>query len=272
MTTTYVLIALFLLLSVSVVSYAMTTIPIISQISMAVFTSLLATILMTFFDLFVKYRNFEHTQFIDNLYSFGIHNLHFDKKTLLQSLIKDAHEQIWVSGYRLILTVELSRDILSAIERRIDVRILACPPWSEAYGLVYGEGTGIIDNYLALFKVMTSYSSLSEHQIEVRFSDTPLFNDTYRVDNKIVTSPYMHNRDVIFGTMTAHDFFTYELDKNYRLYHLMEDEYTALWDQSNGARLTVAAMKMIVEETEHRDLTQKEKCDLVQRHMAVTEP
>lgn len=124
----YTLIAFVVLFLVSTALYVLVPDGVSGEIFIAVSTSLLATIFISFFDIYTGYKNFENKAFIENLYKFGIHNLHFDKADLLARLIHEAHDEIWISGYRLILTRELSLEIYEALRRGVRVRFLVCPP------------------------------------------------------------------------------------------------------------------------------------------------
>lgn len=230
-TNVYTLVAFCLLLVISIAAYAIEPEGVLGEVNLALLTSLLASIFISFFDIYTSYKNFENAEFIDNLYKFGIHNLHFDKETVLRRLIRHARTEIWVSGYRLILTRDLSKDLYDACVRGVSIRFLICPPWEEAYRLIYDNESSTLDNYLEIMRTLDKcYGMPGAGTIEVRFVGKPLFNDTYKVDEKIVTSPYMHNKDIRFGVISANDFFTFELDKNYRLHQLVEDEYTTLWE------------------------------------------
>ncbi|MDR1034016.1 MAG: phospholipase D family protein, partial [Bifidobacteriaceae bacterium] len=190
------------------------------EIFLGLFTSLLASICIIAFEFYTKYKDFENSEFIDNLYSFGIHNLYFNKQDVLAERIDSATQEIWISGYRLILTAELLPNIANALDRGCKLRILCCPPFTDSYRLIFGsenENKAIINNYFKLLEIVTSRHADFHEQCVIRFTETPLFNDTYKVDDKIITSPYMHNKDIIHGTILAKDFFTYELDEKYRL-------------------------------------------------------
>lgn len=58
---------------------------------------------------------------------------------------------IWISGYRLILTCELKKDIYDSILRGADLKAIICPPWSDAFKMVYGSNEKVVDNYLKVF-------------------------------------------------------------------------------------------------------------------------
>lgn len=265
----YTLIAFIVLFVVFTVLYALVPNGLGGEIFIAVSTSLLASIFISFFDIYTEYRNFENSQFIENLYRFGIHNLHFDKEDVLRDLIRSAHDEIWVSGYRLILTKDLVKDLYDALRRGVNIRFLVCPPWEEAHRLVYSDLESSLDNYVHIIKALSSADGVNgSGVVETHFCKKPLFNDTYRVDDKIVTSPYMHNRDLTFGVISAGDFFTYELDRNYRLYQLLEDEYQVLWESCDDTLDQVAAAR-IADELEQNSLrlTYEQKVEVFKRNL-----
>ena len=267
----YALITFIILFVIFTVAFVNADAGTFKDLSNAIATSLLATILISVFDIFTSYKNFENKKFIDNLYRFGIHNLHFDKKDLLSELIQEARNDVWLSGYRLILTRDLSKELYSARERGVNLHFLICPPWEEAYKLVYDDPETTLDNYIHIMKALSQFRDRKAvGEITVHFTHKPLFNDTYLVDEKIVTSPYMHNRDITFGVITAGDFFTYELDKDYRLWQLLKDEYDLLWEESD-ARLDEDGVDAILRElSEKRFLSYPEKVKVFQNHITET--
>ena len=103
------------------------------NLMIAISTSLLASIFCMVSDLILKYKECENDRLIQGLHEFGISDLHFDKLELLQYLMKDCSRECWLSGYRLILTRKLTPYIEAAVERGVTIRILVCPPWSDAY-------------------------------------------------------------------------------------------------------------------------------------------
>ena len=271
----YTLIAFVVLFLVSTALYVLVPDGVSGEIFIAVSTSLLATIFISFFDIYTGYKNFENKAFIENLYKFGIHNLHFDKADLLARLIHEAHDEIWISGYRLILTRELSLEIYEALRRGVRVRFLVCPPWETAHTLVYGDLESSLENYLALVRLLFvggegegGTRASAPGAVVMRFTKKPLFNDTYLVDDKIVTSPYMHNKDLTHGVISAKDFFTYELDKEYRLYQLIKDEYEAVWADCEDT-LDQDAARVIIGELDARslDCTYRDKVGIFLEHI-----
>lgn len=60
----------------------------------------------------------------------------------------------------------------------------------------------------------------------------PLFSDTYKVDQTIVTGPYLHNKDKKYKRIMAKDFFSYILVRESPLYGLIKSEYETLRDEA----------------------------------------
>ena len=271
----YTLIAFVVLFLVSTALYVLVPDGVSGEIFIAVSTSLLATIFISFFDIYTGYKNFENQACIETLYKFGIHNLHFNKADLLARLIHEAHDEIWISGYRLILTRELSLEIYEALRRGVRVRFLVCPPWETAHTLVYGDLESSLENYLALVRLLFvggegegGTRASAPGAVVMRFTKKPLFNDTYLVDDKIVTSPFMHNKDLTHGVISAKDFFTYELDKEYRLYELVREEYLALWEGCSVSLEPEDAEKLIAEiDANELNLSYNKKVDIFKKYI-----
>ena len=85
-------------------------------------------------------------------------------------------------------------------------------------------------------EIFTSgFKPVETHKIGIEYERLPVFNDTYKVDNRIITGPYLHctdprNRRLI----TAKDFFSLDItDSNKELYRLMEADYISVWEQSS---------------------------------------
>lgn len=238
------------------------------EFQLAVSTSLLATIFISIVDFYTKYRSFEKSEFIESLYAFGIHNLYFNKQDVLTRLIDKAQSEIWVSGYRLILTERIATHLHDARRRGVSITMLLCPPWSYTHELVYGDVEDSLGRYVNLFKMIVDNVQSDAGTVSIRFTDKPLFNDTYLCDNTIVTSPYMHNRDITHGVITAADFFTYEVDEHSRLFDLLKSEYTVLYE-SAPYELTYDEMVAALSEIEKnsRDLSFMDKADILTSHL-----
>ena len=231
----YVLVLLVLGMVASVVAYARThdAEGFWPELALAVATSLLASILVLLSETYVKFKEHTNDIFLEGIEKLGISNLHFQKGELLGGLMDRCEHVFWASGYRLILTRGLVPQIESLARRGVTCRLLVSPPWHEAYRSVYGEQERVMGNYYAVLDAFARGAEQGVPTCEVRFTDKPLFSDTYKVDTQLVTGPYMHNRDAVHGRITANDFFTYELHRHSRLYELVNGEYETLWSDAS---------------------------------------
>lgn len=238
----------------------------VPELALACATSLLASIFQLVSDIYVKYKNLENDKLLEGIHEFGINDLHFNKQQLLEHLLKSCDREVWVSGYRLILTSKISPSLSQAIKQGAVLKILISPPWMDGFKLVYGENDRVIDNYCKVFSAIAKACREAgrpvEEVCEVRFTQKPLFSDTYKVDLHIVTGPYMHNRDEDDHRITANDFFTYNLIKKSRLYNLVENEYMTLWEEADSVLVWEAYAKAS-EQIRIQDLREKEKIELL---------
>lgn len=207
-----------------------------TELYLAFSTSLLASALCLLSDTFIKYREAKNDEYIHKLKSFGISNLQFHKDQLLEQIIPYCKEELWISGYRLIMTGK--KKFLDAIHlsaahsKKLQIRLLVVPPWSEIYRYVYGTDD-VSENYFTVFKTLASFSEKYGTKVEVRLANSPLFNDTYKVDERFVTGPYLHCLNQNGMKITAKDFFSFDIDDSKKeLYNIMEQDYVALWDKS----------------------------------------
>lgn len=233
---------LAVLLIITVLSICLYLVPnfrsnaVFSDIMLAVFTSLMASIVSISAEVVVQYKAAQRDRFLKDIHAFGITNLNKNKQDALRLLLKDCHRELWISGYRLIMTAALSEDIESALlKHKIKTRVMLCPPWEDAYKMVYGENPCIDNYYKVLFTIWDATKNnrdLTSDDIEIRFVDKPLFSDTYRVDSYLISGPYMHNKNDDNSKMTAKDFFSYNLT-NSPLYQLVDDEFEDLWDEAS---------------------------------------
>jgi len=233
-------IVLIFLIIIFIASLALYMLPkvreddILSNIALACFTSLLATIFAMFAEIYVQFKTHENDQFLEDIHTFGIANLNKDKETLLRDLLYDCDREIWISGYRLILTNHIKSDIARAIKRGAEVTALLCPPWCEGFKLVYGKNEKVMDNYFEVFHAISNAKNSSK-SYRILFTEKPLFSDTYKIDQHLVTGPYMHNKDEEYHRIMAKDFFSYNLVKKSKLYHLVEEEYLDLCSEATLA-------------------------------------
>lgn len=241
-------------------------IKIIPELTLAIATSLLATIFSLVADLYVKFKTYENDQLLEGIHEFGISDLHFNKQHLLNNLLKTCDKELWISGYRLILTSKITPAIAQAIRQGAVIKILVSPPWNDGFKLVYGTNERVIDNYCNVFntiiKTCHELGKKVEDVCEVRFTDKPLFNDTYKIDLNLITGPYMHNRDEDHHRITANDFFTYNLIRKSRLYSLVENEYLTIWAEAAQV-LNWDQYKEAAKTIRQEDLREQEKINLI---------
>jgi hypothetical protein len=183
----------------------------------------------------------ERNDFFRSLKEHGIENMHHNKKDVLTAWIKNANNEIYITGYRLILTLSLLDDLLDALSRnkKLEVKLLACPPWTDTYKKIFGDDDASI-NYLSLIKKLKDKVSDFEDRVDIRFTDNPLFNDTYIIDNHLITSPYVHNRvntESTSNIITADRFFSLEITDNSSLFNFFKDDFVAVWDSDSTKKL-----------------------------------
>ncbi len=235
-----------------------------ANILMAVFTSFLATIMSLVAEIYVKYKDNERDQFLEDIHTFGINNLNKNKEEVLAELLKDCDSMIWISGYRLIMTNRIKKDVADAIRRGAEVKAILCPPWSQAFHMVYGTNAKVADNYFqVLYAIYQAKEGIENKEYSIYFTDKPLFSDTYKVDQNLVTGPYMHNRDGEYKRLMAKDFFSYNLVKKSRLYELVESEFLTLCEEATY-ELDWEKFARAFEEQETKDLNDEQKCRLLQ--------
>lgn len=236
---------------------------IISNLLIAIFTSLLVTIFTMVADIVVSYTNHKNEELFEDLHTFGIKSLYQDKKEALKQQLYDCDNIIWISGYRLILTKELIQDISFAIDRGANVQAVICPPWSEAFKMVYGDNEKVIDNYLSVFSSINQARKKhegKESMFEIVFVDKPIFSDTYRVDQNLITGPYMHNLDNNYHRLMAKDFFSYNIARKSPLYDLVTDEYRVLFNEAKW-KLDWNKFEVIYNKIECGDERESEKIE-----------
>ncbi len=210
---------------------------ILHELSIAFSTSLIASALCLLSETLLKYRESKNDEYINTLKSFGIENLRFHKDELLESAIPSCSHEIWISGYRLIMTSKASfREALCTACRRsrgLKVRVLTVAPWSDTFRYVYGKEP-VADNYIKVLYDLCGCVQEYNTVLEVRMTEKPLFNDTYKVDSRFITSPYLHCTDPGQQKITAKDFFSLDInDPEKELFGLVEKDYTAVWDTAS---------------------------------------
>lgn len=208
---------------------------IVHELFIAFATSLIASLLCLLSDTLLKYRESKNDEYINKLKSFGIENLQFHKNELLESILPRCTNEIWITGYRLIMTAKASfrRAITTACRRRpgLRMKLLVVPPWIRSYQLIYGT-EDVSDNYVRLLRDLGECVDRYGLQLEVRLSEKPVFNDTYKVDDRFITGPYLNCLDQKYHRITAKDFFSLDInDPSKELYGLIYNDYMAVWDE-----------------------------------------
>lgn len=206
----------------------------LSNLLLALFTTFLASILAMIVQIYVEYINMQRDEFLKDIHKFGIERLDIQKDVLLKEMLQDCRNEIWISGYRLILSNTIKTDIADAVKRGATVKIMVCPPWSEAFQLIYGKNEKIIDNYYSVFHAIYEVIKECKYQkndYKVYFLEKPIFSDVYKVDQNLVTGPYLHNRDEEYNRIMAKDFFSYVLVPGSDLYCLVKKEYETLIEE-----------------------------------------
>ena len=211
---------------------------VVHELSIAFSTSLIASALCLFSDSILKYRESKNDEYINTLKSFGIENLQFHKDELLEDIIPECSNEIWISGYRLIMTAKAS--FLEALEKAckrnygLTVRVLTVAPWCQTFSLVYGN-EDVTDNYMKVLYTLCGCMKKYGTNLEVRFTEKPIFNDTYKVDDRFVTGPYLHCTSKNNQKITAKDFFSLDInDPKKELFGIISKDYTAVWDSANS--------------------------------------
>ena len=266
---------LFLLIGVCVISgVVLFVFPIVSandvsrELLLALFTSVLVSVFTIAVEITVDYNNRKSEEYLEDLKIFGIGGLcsskTITKKDLIIQYLDDCDRCIWISGYRLILTWGIHKEICEVIKKKkIDVRVLVCPPWTEAFQTVY-QDEFVMDNYFKFFYsvYVAAREAGSLEKATVVFVNKPLFNDTYRIDQKLVTGPYMHNRDDEYHRMMANDFFAYDLIKQSELYNKMSEEFITLFGEAKEELDWKLFAEKYENEYDGKDLKDEEKIEL----------
>ncbi len=222
-------------------------------------------------DIIVAYKKNRKDEYLESLREFGIGNLYLDKEAILSELLADCDRRIWVSGYRLILIAKLKKHIQDAMCRGADFFAVICPPWIEAFKLVYGTNEKVIDNYLQVFNAVNKAridKNKEISRVRVVFINKPLFSDTYRVDQHIVIGSYMHNKDEEYNVLMAKDFFSYDLVRESSLSDLINDEYVYLFQEA-PYELDWSEFQNVYDEIRNGDYSEAQKIEIL--HRAVVE-
>ena len=231
LSTLYALIILLICFFVSVYVYITSKGNIVAkELALAFTTSLLATTFCIGVGLYVDYVSCKNHKMLVGLHEFGIKDLHLSRQELLKQSISDCRYELWISGYRLVLISGLCQEILEATRRNVKIKLLISPPWEDGFKAVFGPGEKVMDNYCRVFRAMLQ----KRNNCEVRFTKLPLFNDTYQIDDALVSGPYMHIKDENDEYITANKFFTYVITRKTPLYDLIINENNSLWESAES--------------------------------------
>ncbi len=261
---------LFAVFVMSAVLYFIPTVRnsnILSNLVLALFTSVLVSVITISVDIYVEYKRRKNDVYLESLREFGINNLYLEKESILIELLDKCIKMIWISGYRLILTNKLKKDIQNAILRGADFNAVICPPWSLAFQMVYGTNEKVLDNYFEVFYAVNQArkeAGKDKCKVNVSFVDKPIFSDTYRIDQHYLTGPYMHNKDKVYNLLMAKDFFSYEIAKKTPLCELVHDEYVTLYREAESD-LDWDKFEQEYEANKNGDLRESEKSEALRR-------
>ena len=259
-------IILIMIVIVSIVVYLQPSFQnneVISNIVLALFTSLLVSIVTIFVDVITAFNKDKHEKYIESLRAFGIGNIYLNKQDLLKELLSDCDSRLWISGYRLIMTYNLREEIYQAVKRGAVFRGVICPPWTEAFKMVYGASEKVVDNYLEVFHLVhkaCDESGRPDTENCVVFVNKPIFNDTYRVDQQLITGPYMHNTDERYNRLMAKDFFSYDIIRDSKLSKLMTEEYETLFSEAE-TKLDWEKFEEVYDDIKNSDYRESEKIE-----------
>lgn len=216
---------------------------ILSEIVKSVFTSLFVSILVMASETYVSFKDGERDSFLLDISEFGISELNRDKRVELDRLLAGCRKNIWISGYRLTMTDNLKEEFGAAVRRGARGKAVLCGPWTDTYNTIFGTPEPeIIDHYIKICGEILSNMG-PESVFTIRFTNKPLFNDTYKIDDKLVTGPFLHNREN-GKPLHAKDFFSYTIkDKDSVLYKRIEDDFFTLFDHEYAEELNWGKFK-----------------------------
>jgi len=186
-----------------------------------------------FFQNQFKEKVYARDTFYKSIKKYGIKNMHHDKKNVLSSWIREAEKEVYVTGYRFIMTLELIDDLIYALNKskELTVKILTCPPWTDTYKKIFDDDASI--NYMLILKKLKESIPDFDNRISFKYTDKPLFNDTYIVDDHLITSPYVHNRNKVnekIVVITANKFFSLEIIENSSLFNFFKEDFISIWE------------------------------------------
>ena len=237
------------------------------ELMLAIATSLMASLLCLLSDTFLKIRESRNDEFISKLKDFGIENLHFNKSETLEKLIPSCRNEIWISGYRLIMTSKptFRNALVMACKRshNLNVKLLVVPPWTVTYDKTYGQ-EDTTANYLVVLRDLCECVEKYNLNLEVRFADHPLFSDTYNDDDRFITGPYLNCIDRYKNRITAKDFFSLDVvGTNKDLYNIIYNDYMTVWCEAYAELNVQALTERLKSIPDVRALTKQERIQIL---------
>lgn len=121
----------------------------------------------------------------------------------------------------------------NASRKHPTVKLLTVAPWSNTFALVYGS-EDVTDNYFKVINDLCMYRQEFGINLEIRMTNKPIFNDTYKVDDRFITGPYLHCTNDYNQKITARDFFSLDInDPKKELFNIIFKDYMAVWDSAD---------------------------------------
>lgn len=226
----YILInIIILLLGYFLISKGMNLIkynPTASNIYVSIGTSLIATGIVVFLDLWKKLTIKKITEKIQNVINeSGIEQV--SKKRDLDrydDLINDLKESLDICGYSLGGFFESFSDTIKS-KNKTKVRVLFVNPDSEASKKrAEIEGKSIV-LFKEKFETFKNYFKEDSH-IEIKTIDIPLSSMIYRIDEVMFIGPHFYKKQ-------SKSTLTVELAKNKWLFDEYQQEFNRMWDDAN---------------------------------------
>ena len=193
----------------------------------AIGTSLIASSLVSFSTLWVRFIKTSEDRLLSNIRSYGLKEIHSQRAlvSIYEKLLETSNE-IDVTGYSLS---GFSNQALDIIKRRndgknpINVRILLVNPDTEASkSQALNEGH-VKDYYQTLCtNILASFEGIEN--VEIRFIEQSLPVMIYRIGDTLFTGHYS-----IIKKSRSSSTVTYEVKNSGRLFHMYLSEFEEMW-------------------------------------------
>ncbi|WP_201551027.1 hypothetical protein [Psychrobacter fjordensis] len=197
----------------------------------AVGTSLIASSLVSFSTLWVRFIKTSEDRLLSNIRSYGLKEIHSQRAlvSIYEKLLETSNE-IDVTGYSLSGFSNQALDIIkkrNAGENPINVRILLVDPKTEASkSQALNEGH-IKDYYQTLCtNILASFEGIEN--VEIRFIEQSLPVMIYRLGDILFTGHYS-----IIKRSRSSSTVTYEIKKPGRLFDMYLSEFEEMWYIAN---------------------------------------